>query len=126
MPETNQNPSAALAACVLDRPVGRPVPERASNCGLTDCRNKPMCVRCERIEDQAAMSALLPEGVSWGDHLTPEIVRELLSGGMTSDEACRFAVWWAHKRKTFTTARQAAWAAWSEARRKTHNPPISG
>ena len=33
---------------------------------------------------------------------------------MTSDEACRFAVWWSHKRKTFTTPRQAALAAWGE------------
>lgn len=40
----------------------------------------------------------------------------LLAGGMTSDEACRFAVWWAHNRKAFTTTRQAAWAAWTEAR----------
>lgn len=36
---------------------------------------------------------------------------------MTSDEACRFAVWWAHKRKCFTTARQAAFAAWDQASR---------
>lgn len=45
---------------------------------------------------------------------------------ITSDEACRFAVWWAHKRKTFTTPRQAAWAAWSEAHSKAPNPELSG
>lgn len=38
-----------------------------------------------------------------------------------TDEACRFALWWSHKRKTFTTARQAAWAAWASARSKTPN-----
>lgn len=36
---------------------------------------------------------------------------------MTTDDACKFAVWWAHKRKCFTTARQAAFAAWEEASR---------
>lgn len=41
------------------------------------------------------------------------------------DHACRFAVWWAHKRKTFTTTRQAAWAAWNDARSKTPNGPLS-
>lgn len=30
----------------LDQPVGRPVPERTSECGLTECRGKPMCERC--------------------------------------------------------------------------------
>lgn len=31
------------------------------------------------------------------------------------DSACRWAVWWNHKRATFTTPRQAALAAWDEA-----------
>ena len=30
----------------LDGGVGRPVPERASTCGLTECQGKPMCQRC--------------------------------------------------------------------------------
>jgi hypothetical protein len=78
-----------------------------------------MCVRCERIADMDALCSLLPEGACWGDPLTPELLRELVP--TEGDHACRFAVWWAHKRKTFTTARQAAWAAWSEARSKTPN-----
>lgn len=36
---------------------------------------------------------------------------------MNGDDACRFVLWWAHKRKCFTTARQAALAAWEEASR---------
>lgn len=36
---------------------------------------------------------------------------------MNGDEACKFALWWSHKRKRFTTARQAAIAAWEEASR---------
>lgn len=36
---------------------------------------------------------------------------------MTNDDACKFALWWGHKRKCFTTARQAALAAWEEASR---------
>jgi len=42
---------------------------------------------------------------------------------MTGDHACRFGVWWAHKRKTFTTPRQAAWAAWGEAMAAPAAPP---
>ena len=34
---------------------------------------------------------------------------------MTRDDACRFGLWWSHKRKTFTTPRQAAWSAWEAA-----------
>ena len=34
---------------------------------------------------------------------------------MTNDDACRFSLWWTRKRKCFTTARQAALAAWEEA-----------
>ena len=30
----------------LERGVGRLEPERASACGLTECRGKPMCERC--------------------------------------------------------------------------------
>lgn len=33
----------------LERPVVRPEPERASECGLTECRSKPECRRCEAI-----------------------------------------------------------------------------
>lgn len=105
----------------VEHTVGRPEPERASKCGLTECRDKPMCVRCTRLADMDAMCALLPKGTAWGDPLTPELLRDLLAEGMTSDEACRFSVWWAHNRKTFTTVRQAAWAAWTEARSKTLN-----
>lgn len=32
----------------VDRPVGRPEP-RASTCGLTECRDKSECLRCELI-----------------------------------------------------------------------------
>lgn len=52
--------------------------ERASACGLTECRGKPMCVRCERIADMDALCQLLPEGVAWGDPLTPELLRAVL------------------------------------------------
>ena len=49
----------------VERPVGRPAPERASTCGLTECAGKPECVRCELIridgapreEDAHAMGA---------------------------------------------------------------------
>lgn len=34
---------------------------------------------------------------------------------MDTQSACRFSVWWNHKRKTFTTTRQAAFAAFGEA-----------
>ena len=30
----------------VQRPVGRPAPERASICGLTECQGKPMCSTC--------------------------------------------------------------------------------
>ena len=33
-------------ASPVDQPVGRPVPERTSDCGLTECQVKPMCERC--------------------------------------------------------------------------------
>jgi hypothetical protein len=33
----------------VERGVGRPVPERASACGLTECAGKQECVRCEFI-----------------------------------------------------------------------------
>ncbi len=36
---------------------------------------------------------------------------------MTSDDACRFTVWWTRKKATCTTPRQAALAAWCEASR---------
>jgi hypothetical protein len=35
--------------------------------------------------------------------------------GADSDSACARAVWWNHKRATFTTTRQAAFAAWDAA-----------
>jgi hypothetical protein len=31
------------------RGVGRPAPERASECGLTECQGKPECARCEHM-----------------------------------------------------------------------------
>lgn len=34
---------------------------------------------------------------------------------MTSDEACKFSVWWIHNRKALISPRQAALAAWEEA-----------
>ena len=34
----------------LERTVGRLEPERASACGLTECRGKPMCNRCAHQE----------------------------------------------------------------------------
>ena len=37
----------------VDRPVGRPEPERASTCGLTECQGKPMCARCLRWKARA-------------------------------------------------------------------------
>ena len=62
----------------VERGVGRLVPERASACGLTECHGKPMCPRCVRMADMDALCALLPEGVHWGDPLTPELLRTLL------------------------------------------------
>ena len=34
----------------LERGVGQPAPQRASTCGLTECRGKPMCARCTAWE----------------------------------------------------------------------------
>ncbi len=50
-----------------------------STCGLTECAGKPMCVRCKRMADMDAMCSLLPEGVHWGDPLTPEVLRAALA-----------------------------------------------
>ena len=41
----NATDSAAVGARA-ERVVGRPVPERSSACGLTECAGKPMCERC--------------------------------------------------------------------------------
>lgn len=38
----------------VQRPVGRPVPERASTCGLTECRGKPECGLCSTIRRDGA------------------------------------------------------------------------
>lgn len=38
------------------------------------------------------------------------------------DQACRFSVWWNHKRATLTAPRQAAFAAWAEA---TSGAPVA-
>ena len=32
----------------VEQTVGRPVEQRASQCGLTECAGKPLCPRCER------------------------------------------------------------------------------
>ncbi len=37
-----------------------------------------------------------------------------------ADSTCAWSVWWSHKRKTFTTPRQAAFAAWNESFRHTN------
>ena len=68
----------------VQRMVGRPAPERASACGLTECAGKQMCVRCASVAEMEAMCSLLPEGVYWGDPLTPELLRELLSTGWSN------------------------------------------
>ena len=44
---TNETLQPALAGQV-ERVVGRLEPERASACGLTECRGKPACPRCVR------------------------------------------------------------------------------
>lgn len=38
----------------LQRPVGRPVPERASACGLTECVGKPECETCGAMRRDGA------------------------------------------------------------------------
>lgn len=63
----------------VQRPVGRPVPKRASECGLTECRGKPMCGRCLQWSDIGELRAALPDGVRWQDPLTPSLVRDLLA-----------------------------------------------
>ena len=55
---------AAAVAVPLDAPVGRPVPERM------------------RFAD---VCALMPEGVHWGEHLTPQIARELVEAGIYAE-----------------------------------------
>lgn len=39
-------PTEVPGGTPVQRPVVRPVPQRASECGLTECRGKPMCTRC--------------------------------------------------------------------------------
>lgn len=34
----------------VERGVGRPVPERVSECGLTECRGKPKCRTCVAMD----------------------------------------------------------------------------
>lgn len=41
----------------VERGVGRPVPGRASTCGLTECAGKPECLRCELIRLDGAPRA---------------------------------------------------------------------
>jgi hypothetical protein len=74
----HENTTTAVGGSPLERGVGRLAPERASVCGLTECRDKAMCVRCVHMADMDALCSLLPEGVHWGDPLTPELLRELL------------------------------------------------
>ena len=38
----------------LEPGLGRPVPERASTCGLTECQGKPECVRCRHYRQMDA------------------------------------------------------------------------
>ena len=52
--------------------------QRKSACGLTECRGKHMCPRCEEWADMDAMKHLLPPGVTWQSPLTPKMVRQLL------------------------------------------------
>ena len=54
-------------------------PKRASECGLTECLGKRMCIRCRQWADMTALAELLPEGVYWQDPLTPGLLRELLA-----------------------------------------------
>ena len=45
-PEFPNAPVAPAVGIQLDIPVGRLAPERATECGLTECAGKPMCPRC--------------------------------------------------------------------------------
>ena len=40
----------------VEPPVVRPVPERASDCGLTECRGKPECKTCSAMRRDGAPS----------------------------------------------------------------------
>lgn len=51
-----QTASGPAVGTLLDRSVGRPVPERASACGLTECRDKPECSRCAAMRRDGAPS----------------------------------------------------------------------
>jgi len=127
-----------------ERPVGRPVPERAERAplpgadwaadmrALLDKALPPLPPSPVEVNDLMLPTREHVQALGWGNReqlYTASQVRALMAamagGGMTGDEACRFGVWWAHKRKTFTTTRQAAWAAWAEARSKTPNAELS-
>ena len=47
---TKDKATPADAGPGLERSVGQPEPQRASQCGLTECRDKPMCDRCAAWE----------------------------------------------------------------------------
>ena len=64
MTTPDQRETAAPAVGTpLDCVVGRPVEKRASECGLTECRGKPMCERCAI----AAGATLKPCPWCWTD-----------------------------------------------------------
>ncbi len=44
------NDHSAAGGSPLQQPVVRPEPERPSECGLTECRGKPMCPYCTRCK----------------------------------------------------------------------------
>ena len=43
---TERTAAPPAVGAPVEQGVGRLVPERASACGLTECRGKPMCERC--------------------------------------------------------------------------------
>lgn len=54
-------------------------PERASQCGLTECRGKPMCRTCASDAEREELQHLLPAGTHLGMPLEPATVRALLA-----------------------------------------------
>ena len=93
MSEPKRDDVAGRSVSGVERGVGRPVPERASTCGLTECRGKPMCVRCRRMADMDALCGLLPEGVHWGAPLTPELLQAVLAASRQAEFKRLYADW---------------------------------
>ena len=50
MDKDRSEPAKTAVAGQLERGVRRPAPERASECGLTECAGQPICTRCLHIE----------------------------------------------------------------------------